>query len=56
MQIQINGGAEDGVLTKSLPVKDKQTVISVPLMEKPLKIMIDPNVRLLHEGTVKESQ
>jgi len=56
LQIQINGNAEDGILTKSLPVKDKQTVFSIPLMEKPLKIVIDPNVRLLHEGTVSESQ
>jgi len=49
LQIQINGGVEDGVLTKSLPVKDKQTIFSIPMMEKPLKILVDPNVRLLFE-------
>jgi len=49
LQIQLNGGAEDGVVTKSLPVKNKQTVLSIPMMEKPLKIIIDPNVRLLFE-------
>jgi aminopeptidase N len=53
LEIQVHGGAEDGVITKSLPVKEKITTINIPLLEKPSRILLDPNVKLLHEGVVK---
>lgn len=53
LQLQITGGAEDGTITKSLPVKERQTVLNIPMMEKPQKIVPDPRVKLLFESTVK---
>ena len=53
LELQITGGAEDGIITKSLPVKERQTVLHIPMMEKPQKITLDPRVKLLFESTVK---
>lgn len=54
LELEIRGGSEDGVITKSLQVKDKQTSFSIPMMEKPIKIIADPHVKLLWEGSVHE--
>lgn len=54
LELQIRGGAEDGIITKMISVKEKQSVFSIPLLEKPLKVIADPNTRLLWEGTVHE--
>lgn len=54
LEIQVRGGAEDGIITKSVPVKEKQTTFSIPMMEKPLKVIADPNTRLLWDGAVRE--
>ncbi|MBC7849285.1 MAG: M1 family metallopeptidase, partial [Chitinophagaceae bacterium] len=53
LQIQLTGGADDGVITKSLPVKNKITTIGIPMMEKPVKLVLDPNVHLLFEAKVR---
>ncbi len=49
LEIQVMGGAEDGTLTKSIQVSGKQTNFSIPMMEAPSKVMLDPNVKLLFE-------
>ena len=54
LEIQIVGGTEDGTITKSALIKEKQTTIQIPMMEKPVKIMLDPQVKLLFEGVVQE--
>jgi aminopeptidase N len=56
LELQIRGGQEDGLITKSTPIKDKQTSFAIPMTEKPLKLVPDPNVKLLFEGVVKEKQ
>ena len=54
LEIQIAGGPNDGLITKSLPVKDKQTVLNIPMTDKPARISIDPNIKLLHSAIVTE--
>lgn len=54
LELEIIGGPEDGRITKSTAIKEKQTSFTIPMMQKPEKILIDPNVKLLFEGVVKE--
>ncbi len=49
LELQIIGGAADGRITKSAPIKERQTRFTIPMMEKPDKLVIDPNVKLLFE-------
>lgn len=49
LELQIVGGTDDGTLTKSLQVKEKETHFNLPMSEAPLKIVVDPNVKLLFE-------
>jgi aminopeptidase N len=53
IEIQVMGGADDGTLTKSIQVSGKQTNFSIPMMEAPSKIVLDPNVKLLYEEEKK---
>ncbi len=53
LEFQINGGAADGRITKSSPIKERQTRFSIPMMEKPAKLVIDPHVKLLFEEMTK---
>ena len=41
-------------MTKTINVVDKKTTISIPVTVKPSDIILDPNVNLLYEGTVKQ--
>ncbi len=54
LELKIIGGAEDGMITKSIAVKEKLTTFQIPMIEKPSKIILDPNVKLLFEGLIKE--
>lgn len=49
IEIQVMGGVEDGTITKSIQVSGKETKFSIPMMEKPSKVVLDPNVKLLFE-------
>ena len=49
IELMIYGGAEDGVITKSLQVKNKETSFSIPMSASPQKIVPDPQVKLLFE-------
>ncbi|HTE11412.1 MAG TPA: M1 family metallopeptidase [Chitinophagaceae bacterium] len=43
-----------GEMLQTFLVKEKMTTIDIPLATKPLKILPDPNINLLFEGTVGE--
>lgn len=49
LELQIVGGSEDGIITKSIQIKDKETKFNLPMSEAPVKIVVDPNVKLLFE-------
>lgn len=52
LEIIIQGGAEDGRLTKSLRIKQKETSFLIPMAEPPLKVEMDPQVKLLFRGKI----
>ena len=54
LELQILGGAEDGTITKSIQVKEKQTVFSIPLSAKPQRIQVDPQIKMLFDGKLSE--
>ena len=54
LEIQIIGGAEDGTITKSIQVKEKQTVFSIPLSAKPQRVQVDPQIKMLFDGKLSE--
>lgn len=49
LELQIYGGTEDGVITKSFQVKEKESRFSIPMIEAPHQVKIDPNTKLLFE-------
>jgi len=53
LEIRIAGSGKNGIV-KKIPVKEKQSVIKIPLTGKPSQILVDPGVDLLYEGTVRE--
>ena len=53
LELQTIGGADDGRITKSAPIKERQTRITIPMMEKPAKLVVDPQVKLLFEEMTK---
>ena len=53
LEISIEGGEKD-VLLKRFDIKGKQTSFSVSMNNKPTRVVIDPDVQLLYEGSVKE--
>jgi len=42
-------------LTKQVSIKDRETHLSIPIAAKPAAIIADPNINLLFEGSVKET-
>jgi aminopeptidase N len=50
LEIQIGKG-----LTKQLPITKRETNVTIPAKEKPGNLVVDPNVNLLFEGSVKET-
>jgi aminopeptidase N len=54
LEIQIIGGPEDGTITKSIQIKDKQTSFTLPLTSKPQRVQADPQVKLLFDGKLTE--
>lgn len=52
LDIQVQNDNADVIRT--IPVKQKQTTINIPLQNKPKVVVADPNTRLLFEGSVKE--
>lgn len=43
-------------ITKTIMIKDKLTSLSMPLVTRPVEILIDPVANLLYEGMVKENR
>ena len=54
LEVQILGGTDDGTITKSIQVKEKQTVFSIPLSAKPLRVLVDPQTKMLFDGKLSE--
>ncbi len=54
LEIEILGGPDDGTITKSIQVKDKQTTFTLPLAAKPQRVRVDPQVKLLFDGKLTE--
>lgn len=54
LELSILGGSEDGRLTKSIRVQQKETSFNIPMMEAPLKIEADPQVKLLFSGIISK--
>ena len=54
LEVEILGGPEDGTITKSIQVKDKQTTFTLPLASKPQRVRVDPQVKLLFDGKLTE--
>ena len=53
LEIDMGGGEKD-IIRKRFEIKGKQTSFSIPMNNKPIRIIIDPDVQLLYEGSVKE--
>lgn len=47
LEIRITGDEAEGVVTKSVLVEGKQTTVRIPFASKPIKIQLDPAVKLL---------
>lgn len=54
LEFVIYGVGNNGMLTKSIRVKDKTSSFYFPMSAKPQKIVVDPNVSLLFESSLKE--
>lgn len=54
LEISIIGGAEDGRLLKSIRIQRKETSFSIPMMEAPVKIELDPEVKLLFSRNISK--
>jgi aminopeptidase N len=44
----------DGLVMKSVRVHERETTISIPMIQAPTRVEVDPNTQLLFEGTVRE--
>lgn len=54
LEVRITGGSEDGVITKSVQVKGKLTSFAIPMIEKPQRWQVDPEVKLLFQYQLTE--
>jgi len=53
LEVAVLDGVSSNVVT--INIKDKLTTTEIPVKNKPIKLIADPNVNLLFEGTVSEA-